>query len=144
MSEADLWTRTRDKLGPFGLLKRVENRVEVGTPDAHYLLRRKPGGRVTAVWLELKHESAWPRHAGTPVCFEILTLEQVQWHQDYAELGGRVYTLAQVDRTILLLDARTTADVYWGRLTRRALEARALVVDAERYPTGRLIKCLTA
>jgi hypothetical protein len=142
-SESGLWNTLAPKLRPFGALHRVENRVEAGMPDLHYILRRKPGARAACGWLELKYEAAWPAQDDGAVHIKMLTLEQVNWHLDYAALGGRVGTLAQFGRSYVLLDALLLARVYKRTVTRAEVIAAAPLYDPTTLPVGRLIRCLT-
>jgi hypothetical protein len=102
VSEADLWARVRAALAPHGRLVRVENRCDLGTPDVHYCLRRRPGDPATEGWLELKHVERWPPLARS-LRVPSLTLDQVTWHEAHAAAGGRAWTLVQVGREGLLL-----------------------------------------
>lgn len=144
MSEAALWSRTRTHLGPHGRLVRVENRVDDGTPDVNYLLRRYPTVEAVCGWLELKHETAWPVRERTTFTIGSLNLDQVNWQTFWAMAGGRVWTLLQVADDLLLLDHRTLAQVWAKEHRKRSLLASATLVSARTFPTAGLIKCLTS
>lgn len=144
MSEADLWGRVRTGLSPFGRLYRVENAVGDGMPDVHYLLHRRPAERAVYGWLELKYEPEWPVRADTPVTLTKLTLGQVTWHQEHVAAGGRAWTLAQISRSLVLMDCPTLALVHRRLLTRAALIARASAFDPHGLAVGPVVKWLTA
>lgn len=144
MSEANLWRRTDNNLGPHGKLVRVENPACPGTPDVNYLLRRYPALAPVCGWVELKFEEEWPRRAKSIFRISKLNLDQVNWHTSWALAGGRVSTLLQVDTTILVLDHRLLAQVWAGDHTRASLLAAAPLVSDKVFPTAGLVKWLTA
>jgi hypothetical protein len=144
MSEDALWRRTRAALGPYGLLVRVENPADPGTPDVCYLLRRRPAEEPVCGWLELKHMTTRPVRPTTPFRIDKLTLDQVTWHAWWSAAGGRVHTLLQVDRDVLLLTPLTIGRVFRGELTWPDVVDEALIVGAVTFPTAELVKALTS
>lgn len=143
MSEDALWARTREHLGPLGLLKRVENPIDPGTPDVCYLLSRYPKVAPVCGWLELKHVPEWPKRPGTVFKIDSLTLDQVNWQTNWALAGGRVATLMQVGYDLLVMDFRLLAQVFGGAHTRSSLLASAPLVAPRTFPTAELVKWLT-
>jgi hypothetical protein len=88
--ESQLWTVVRRTLLPYGILKRIENILEDGTPDVAYTLRGVDG------WLELKDLDAWPAREGTVVRLDHYTAAQRLWHRQWRGVGGRCHVLARV------------------------------------------------
>jgi len=140
-SERALWNVVRDRLSPFGRLERVENRLNLGTPDVSYALRRPAESRGVSGWVELK-ENDPPVRATTPFSIESLKLEQVRWQEDWAEIG-RVATILQVRRDYLVLAPSVVRAVYERLLTTAQLYEAAAVVGRGRFPTGDILRWLT-
>lgn len=139
MSEGALWDTVRTALLPWGALKRIENSVDLGTPDVLYCLRRPrsvPRVHVTG-WVELKHLPAWPVRPDTPVVIDHLTREQVLFLEDWP---GAAYLLLQVEKDYLLTGPWTARGIFNRQLNRRDLWEQALIAETP-FP---LIKILTA
>lgn len=121
MIESGLWSSVRRKLEPFGTLARVENKVDVGTPDVLYVLRGVTG------LLELKSEPSYPKRGRTPLVVKKLTKAQVLWQEEWAKSGGRV-------RTLLMIGNTYTEKRYHAMLTpwhlRRVYERAYTLKDA--------------
>ena len=116
-SEHSLWLVTRDKLRQFGVLHRVENRLEEGTPDVAYSLRFPPGpsGRVGTGWLELKYAPAWPVNLDVPLILpHNLTDDQCIWAEGWCAAGGQYGLLVQVGRDYFLFGAERLRAVQVG------------------------------
>lgn len=138
MSENALWDIVRKYLGPFGVLQRIENRVDVGTPDFLYLIRRATG------LVELKHEEFWPVGARTPLVIKSLTLEQVLWLEAWARApGGRAWCLLQVARHYILLQPEVVRAIFLRQLVAADVLQQATVVGTGKFPTVEIIKCLS-
>lgn len=111
MSHANLWRAVRRVIGPYGRLVRVENGVELGTPDVAYCIRWPVSASAVEGWLELKYHESWPVRSPRLV-LEDLTVDQVLWHEAHARAGGRVSTLVRVGNDALFLDAALLRRVY--------------------------------
>lgn len=122
MSERALWEYLRPRLNCFGRSVRVENAIDVGTPDVCYRLSID-GSPVVTGWLELKHVDTWPARAATPVHVRSLTIDQVIWHESW--WPGACFVLLQVDRSYFLMSGGEIRGLYDG-WTRTELGARAL------------------
>lgn len=96
MSEHALWSTVRKELSPYGLFKRIENRVEKGTPDVFYAV--KLGQNYSSGWIELKSIPRWPRY-GNPVNIG-LTSEQAFWLLAAAKRGVNVFVLLKVSKPL--------------------------------------------
>ncbi len=121
MSEGALWLSARTKLAPFGRLCRIENRVDKGTPDVFYTLRRPRTTISVSGWWESKHCPKWPAGADTPLVLPKLLLEQVTWIEDEHKAGGRVGMLLQVGKDYVFADAALTRRIYDRTVTRAEL-----------------------
>lgn len=97
-------------------LRRVENRVDLGTPDIDFI------GRAHRGWIELKRELTL-----TPENLVALRKEQVAWHLSYARAGGCSWIILQAGRSYFLWPGaaamrikaeplRVSADLalFWG------------------------------
>lgn len=140
MSEANLWTRTRNKLGPFGKLVRVENSCELGTPDVAYCLGRT--SKPVSGWLELKHVPEWPKKEHTSLVIKELTIDQVTWHEEWKKAGGLVFTLIQVDDDIMLVNTKTLRRIFERSLSRADLVGEALVFSTRQFPVVNILQRL--
>lgn len=67
---------------------RIENNVELGTPDVNFCL-------TVDYWVELKVQEA-PKRAKTKFRIENFTMEQRQWLVDRCRAGGNAFVLVQV------------------------------------------------
>lgn len=135
-SERGLWHTVKRELGPYGRLKRIENRVDTGMPDVLYCFAGVTG------FLELKEEESWPSRATTPVTVKCLTNEQVEWHKWWKSGGGKVHTLLQVSKDYLLLTPDDTKRLYQKEFPKDALINAAIVFGSRRLPTRALLRCL--
>lgn len=138
MSEANLWSYVRRNLGPYGRLKRIENRLDKGTPDVAYTFKRASG------WIELKHVPLAPARASTALKIPHLTLEQVQWLNDEHNAGGRAWCLLQVERRYFLLNPSVTTTLFEIGMTDGMLPALATLHWTTPFPTAALHRALTA
>ena len=142
--ESNLWRNVHHKLSLFGVLKRIENKVDLGTPDVAYLLRRPKQDKPTAGWLELKCLTDFPSKPNTPLNIEHLTLEQVMFLEEWTRSGGNAFMLLQVRDCHFLCDASTTRGIYKRVIVRRQLINEALVSSTlGGFPTRRILECLT-
>lgn len=90
-SEARVWQALRMAIfARDGDLKRIENRLDKGTPDVSACLWGKEG------WIELKFLRAPPVRPETPVRIDHWTADQVKWLGDRYRAGGRVMILLMV------------------------------------------------
>lgn len=158
-SEASLWKTLRDgvKRAPAWHvhLVRVENDVEVGTPDVNYCavpIRLHPTSAISGSlmeglgegvegWIELKHRHHWPARERTVVRLDHYTQEQRDWLLRRTISGGRAWLLLQVEREYLLFDGVAAQQV--GRLTRKGLGELARCTWQGRLNYAELIECLT-
>jgi len=145
MSEDALRSYVREALGPWGVLHRVENAVDVGTPDLAYVLRAgiQKSAPVASGWIELKHATRWPARPTTPLVIEHLTLDQVLFAERWARAGGWCWALLQVGREYLLLDPPTLRGLFERRFRGRDIEAAATAVGPTRLPVGTVLRALT-
>ena len=110
--ESSLWTCFQAALPSDAHAVRVENGVELGTPDVNLCLPpcRIPTGAdgtftVDGVnsgwdgWIELKVQLP-PKKDKTFFRCEHFTMEQRQWAVDRTRAGGNAYLLLQVDRAV--------------------------------------------
>lgn len=145
MTESLFWSSTvRPKLGMFGILRRMENRVGEGTPDVCYCIRRHKTGQVPAAsgWMELKHLYEWPKGDKTLVRWNHFTLEQVNWIEEWHEGGGRACVLAQVERDYMLFPPWTVRRVQAGA-PKDEMISLADVYSRGTFPTANIIRWLT-
>jgi len=94
-TESQLWSWLRGVL-PYGHWIRVENRIELGTPDVNGCVRGHD------VWLELKY-SKKVLPATSPFKKRGLSKEQVIWLQERAGVGGNAWIVAGVGRHVYFL-----------------------------------------
>lgn len=124
---------TRDNLGPFVRLVRVENLCPpVGTPDVYFNYHGNGG------WLELKYEPAWPTRGGK-LRLSTLTIEQVRWAAAERTANGSAWILAKVGDVVIV-----PAPPIWGELITGvdpdAIRETALVRSApNQFPTRELL-----
>ena len=57
--------------------------------------------------------------------------------------GGRVFTLVQIARTLLILDHALLAQIFVREHNRASIIAAALVTAENQFPTAEAVKCLT-
>jgi hypothetical protein len=110
LPEQRFWDRTRRRLSPHLHLERIENLLEVGTPD---LITLAPStGRV--VRLELKAVAALPVRTSTPIlggdngCG--LSLDQRNWHKLWTQMGGTSAILVGIGSDLQFLVHGVNAD----------------------------------
>lgn len=140
MSEAQLWRTVSQKLGPYGKLRRIEDKLSRGTPDVLYYLRR---GNVSARgFIELKHLPSWPSRATTPIIIPHLTIEQIIFGIEEEALDGHYGCILQIDRTYMLLSAAVLGEVHARKYNAAALRAAARVVGEGSFPTLPILKYL--
>lgn len=146
-SERGLWSTVQPPLSPFLMLKRMENKCDLGTPDVAWtgqLPDGKPrhGVRVyrrASGWLELK-ECEWPKRPETPLHIPKLTLDQVLWQEGWEKSGGRVATLIQAGRDYLIVPPAVLREILRRRVTRAGL--RPHVLGSGKLPVAAIIKRL--
>lgn len=147
-SEAGLWDTASQKLQPRMLLKRIENKCDLGTPDVAWTCQL-PRGRVHNCvayarftgWLELKEEF-WPANPETPLRIKSLTKDQLLWHEAWEAAGGRIATLIQANKDYLIVPPGVLRLIYERGLRRGALEP--YLIGSGKFPTIEIIKALTA
>ncbi len=122
---------------------RVENRLETGTPDVLFMLRRYPRCEPTAGWIELKHEPSWPSSDSTPLVLRKLTREQVEFAEGWSASGGRSFFLLQASRDYVLFGPRVARAVFERTLTRPLVLAAALAHAPGAFPAASILKALT-
>lgn len=81
-------------------LRRVENRVDLGTPDLDFIATRNRG------WIELKREFQLK-----PENLVALRKEQVAWHASYALAGGLSWIILQAGASYFLWPGREAVRV---------------------------------
>ena len=141
-SERAFWNLLDEKLSPFGILHRIENRVGTGTPDVAYCLRRRPKGPITSGWLELK-QTEWPSRSGTPFTIESLTLNQVQFLERWSKNGGMAFLLAQVDHDYLLWHPQKIRPILNRTYTSAEAIAAASLYWRSPWPRAKILDHLT-
>ena len=119
MSEAALWNTLRRKLKPYGHCVRVENAIEVGTPDVNLCVQG------TESWIELKHREHWPKRANSIVTVRHFTDDQRRWLANRIRSEGRCGVLLQISNTYMYLHGRNA--LYVGRVERARLYELAVV-----------------
>jgi hypothetical protein len=118
-------------------LERVENRVNVGTPDVNYALLAGRGEG----WIELKHLDAWPARAETIVRLDHVTTQQRNWWRERARAGGNVFVMLRVGHTYAVFRGEVAADVL-GTSTAAELQSRASLWHTGEFPTAQLFTLL--
>jgi len=141
VSEATYWAQVRNALAPFGMLRRIENALELGTPDVAYCLRRQPTAPAFAGWVELKVFPRLPQR--DPVRIPHLTREQVRWGEEWVAAGGHSWLLLKAAQHHLLLYPPVPRRLFDGMLDSTALIQGATVAAEGRFPAGRILKALT-
>jgi hypothetical protein len=143
MSEVDFWRGIiRPKLSMFGVLHRIENVVELGTPDVTYTLRANTTSPAVSGWIELKHANAWPARPDTKFRFSRYTPDQAGWLYEWDRVGGKACVMALVGTTFFLVPGYYAHDLQRGA-TRDTIKQLAAVWDDAQFPTGRMVKWLT-
>lgn len=92
-AEARLWAEWRValmKADPGADLTRIENAVQLGTPDVNGCVFR------TDFWCELKAMERWPKDPMAPLRIPHYTRNQRLWIRRRGKAGGRVFLLLRV------------------------------------------------
>ena len=100
MAESSLWKYLRKNMQGYGHWIRVENAVELGTPDVNGCCQYQ--GKSIDVWIELKAIDEWPKRATTRVKLKRFTDEQKQWLIDRRKAGGKAFLFIRVGREYFL------------------------------------------
>jgi len=98
VSEADLWDRTRDGMGPRWHAQRHEDKHSKGIPDVSYGIARRAEG-----WIELKFLKRYPIKVEEPFDFKLdhFIPEQRNWLTLRRRHGlGRVFLMCQFGDTL--------------------------------------------
>lgn len=121
--EQRLWDRFRNAAKGHLRLERVENIVTVGMPDVLSL------SKGAVAWVELKSALVYPARNTTAVLGNKgLSIEQRNWHNDWARWGGKSYLLVGVASTDVYLIGGQQSDAV-NTFTREELEKHALAND---------------
>lgn len=96
MAESSLWNYLRKNMRGHGHWIRIENSVELGTPDVNGCMDGEE------IWIELKALKDWPKRASTQVKIKHYTKEQKQWILDRHHAGGNAFLFARVAREYFL------------------------------------------
>lgn len=143
MSESLFWRNyVKRYLSSFGMLKRIENLLELGMPDVVYCLKAEQKEPPTAGWIELKYAHEWPKRASTEFHFPHLTKEQTLWLEEYSRIGGKCCVMARVSRDFFLVPGSHCRILRDG-VRREELKERAPVFANKIFPAGRMLKWLT-
>lgn len=105
LRETRVSIRLRDRVcRPEDRWTRVENGVEIGTPDVNYCLHGSEG------WIELK-APAEPAKETTALfgSNHHITLEQRNWLLAQANAGGRGFVFIATERRLILMDGKLVA-----------------------------------
>lgn len=130
----------RPKLSHFGVLHRIENVMELGTPDVAACLHR--GDRIgVSSWIELKHAHKWT--VRSLFRFKHFTVDQADWLEEWGRIG-RACVLAQVADEFLLVPSAHARELQRGVTRARFYEMSAVRSEGGKFPTGRVVQWLTA
>lgn len=134
--EQALWHWLRGRMTGGVFLERVENRVNVGTPDVYIAARELSGGG----WIELKvlKQRLWslpevitegPVITGENTCGSVVVRPaQVSWHERHAATGGRSWFMVEAPgRSILVAPGAMVARVRDGLTGDEMLSSCALL-----------------
>lgn len=142
MKESQFWsTIVKPQLSSFGVLHRIENTVESGTPDVTYSLRHPAKPRNVSGWIELKVTKR-PVRQETIVRFKRFTVEQAEWLREWSAVGSSAWLLTMIGPYFTLIDGRHCPRVQAG-VTLREFQELSSVIGSNRFPTGRILDCLT-
>lgn len=114
MSEKSMWGTVRKSLAGLDPV-RVENRVELGTPDVNYI-----GG-----WIELKWHRKAPKHKGIFHLTHDMSTEQRVWAIRRHQAGGRCFLLLKCGSEYLLFYGYVAAE-FLGRVGFDTLREKAI------------------
>lgn len=142
MSEKALWAVVRNHLQPYGIVKRLEDRLTSGTPDVLYCLRAGPGAPAATGWIELKRLVSWPVRSTTIVRIPAHSGLQASFLLSWQQAGGRGWMLLQIARDYLLLDPAAAIKLTAGQCTAASLVASAAVHEQGSFPALKILKRL--
>ncbi len=139
--EASLWHLFREECGAFGHFERIENRVNVGTPDVNYALNGARGEG----WIELKDIDKAPARADTILRIEHVTEVQKEWWLTRARAGGRVWVLLRIHRPAreYLMFSGEVAARLLNTSTLAELRAGAIWAAGPGFPKVQILQQLT-
>lgn len=124
----------------FGVIHRIENVVETGTPDVSCCMRRRDGSGVSW-WVELKFAAEWPKRANTLFRFPNFELEQAMFIEEWGRFGNAC-VLAKVAANYFVMPSYYCGELRAGMTKRRIMET-ATVWGTDVFPTGRIVRWLT-
>lgn len=124
--EANMWYDLRTtlvKACPAGDLTRIENAVQLGTPDVNGCLWG------TDFWCELKAADKWPKDPAKPLLLPHYTRNQRLWIRKRGRAGGKVFLLLRVTNPVheWLLFGWEAAYRYVGVVPADTLRSEALM-----------------
>ena len=135
--ESEFWQVDVRRLRAFGEIDRLEDALKKGTSDCVYGLRCK--GVVGFGWVELKRLTYWPRSV---IRLPKFTIDQVNFLERWGRAGVGAWLLTQVNTEYFLFHWNNVRDVQSG-LRRNEFVARASVHGHDKFPAGRILRCLT-
>ncbi len=142
MKESQFWSAlVKPQLSPFGVMHRIENTVESGTPDVTYTLRHPNRNRAVSGWIELK-VCHLPARQNTVVRFKRFTPAQAEWLREWSAIGGSAWLLVLIGGSFALIDGLNCPAVQAGVQLRQFWKL-CHVVGHHSMPTGRILECLT-
>lgn len=135
LPEQRLWDRVRDNMLVGMWAQRVENSLGAGMPDVVIIDKESSLQRTS--WVELKVNENRPVRDKTPFLGKSkgLSAEQINWHMDCAQHGGKSWILAALgskpSRQIILVSGVLAARIN-SMSVQEALEsfARPSITDA--------------
>lgn len=133
ISEGTMWGRVRTALKGLDPI-RVENRVELGTPDVNL---------ATGCWIELKWQRKAPKRGGILRLNHDMTQEQRVWAIRRHHAGGKVFLLLKVSNEWLLFYGYTAAE-YLGKVSLEKLREVAIKVWVQKLNDQELREILTS
>lgn len=142
--ESNFWQTVKAHLGPFGTLKRIENSAGDGTADVAYCLTRpKVGSLPASGFVELK-VAEMPIRPTTVLRPRHLTIDQVQFAEEWSAAGGRSWLLVRATPWTFLFDVAGIRGLFEEKVASGDAPAIARAAGINRFPTGPILKCLTA